>query len=37
VFVTKNGDLVVIDPVPMMEQESKIQRLSAADEEVSGT
>ena len=28
VIVTEAGDLVVIDPVPMMEQESKIQRLA---------
>ncbi|MGO8700167.1 MAG: hypothetical protein ACLQVY_20955 [Limisphaerales bacterium] len=29
VIVTEAGKLVVIDPVPMMEQESKIQRLAA--------
>jgi len=29
VIVTGEGDVVVIDPVPMMEQESKARRLSA--------
>jgi hypothetical protein len=36
VLVTDAGELIVIDPVPMMEQESKIQRLSASGEEKSG-